>query len=55
VKFGEKSRFHLVPDSDHNMHMDNPQAFANIVINDLLDLEGAASLPILSLEQQGQD
>ena len=33
----DSCKFHLVKDSDHNMHMDNPEAFANIIINDLLD------------------
>ena len=30
------SKLHILPDSDHNMHMDNPEACANIIINDLL-------------------
>jgi len=38
--FKEESRFHIVPDSDHNMHMDNPNALAAIIINDLLNLKG---------------
>lgn len=27
----------VIPDSDHNLHMDNPVAFANAIINFLLD------------------
>ena len=34
---GTYAKHHIVPTSDHNMHMDNPLAFANIIINDLLD------------------
>ena len=38
------------------MHMDNPMALANTVINDLLNLEGDDKLPVLPLsEQQGVD
>lgn len=33
-KFGN-SKYYLVNDSDHNMHMDNPLGFANIIINDI--------------------
>lgn len=29
-------RFHLVPNSNHNMQMDNPEAMVNIIVNDLL-------------------
>ena len=29
----------VVPGSDHNLHMDNPVAFANAIINFLLDLD----------------
>lgn len=29
------SQIHIVPTSDHNMHIDNPQAFANCLINDV--------------------
>ena len=42
------SQFFVVPDSDHNMHMDNPQALANTIINALLDL----NLPVLTLKEQ---
>jgi len=28
----------IVPYSDHNMHMDNPDALANLIINDVYDL-----------------
>jgi len=42
------SSFHVVPDSDHNMHMDNPQALAHTIINVFLD----KNLPILTLEEQ---
>jgi hypothetical protein len=38
---------HIVPDSDHNMHQDNPLALANIIINDLLK----ESLPVLNFKQ----
>jgi len=31
----ETSQIHIVPTSDHNMHVDNPQAFANCLINDI--------------------
>jgi pimeloyl-ACP methyl ester carboxylesterase len=30
------SKYYLIPDSDHNLHMDQPLAFANCIINDLL-------------------
>lgn len=30
-----ESKFHLVSFSDHNMHMDNPIEFANIIISDI--------------------
>ena len=32
------SKVHIVPTSDHNMHMDNPKALANILINDIYNL-----------------
>ena len=44
----ESSKFHEVPDSDHNMHMDNPSALAALMINDLLGL----NLPVLTLKEQ---
>lgn len=28
----------MVPTSDHNMHMDNPMAFANAIVNDIYEL-----------------
>lgn len=31
----DESRYHIVAHSDHNMHMDNPVEFANIIINDI--------------------
>ena len=34
-----------MPDSDHNMHLDNPIAMSNMIINDLI--EGARE-PILT-------
>mmetsp|Transcript_24695 Transcript_24695/g.38429 ORF Transcript_24695/g.38429 Transcript_24695/m.38429 type:complete len:139 (+) Transcript_24695:824-1240(+) len=51
-KFGSQSNFLIVPDADHNMHMDNPQALANTVINDLLGFEGEEKLPVLPLSEQ---
>lgn len=50
-KFKENSHFFLCPDSDHNMHMDNPQALANILINNFMDL----NLPVLTLAEQETD
>ena len=44
----ETSKFYEVPDSDHNMHMDNPDALASLMINDLL----GENLPVLTLEKQ---
>jgi len=41
------SRVHIVPTSDHNMHMDNPQALANILINDVYD----SDLPVEENEE----
>ncbi len=38
-------KMHIVPDSDHNMHQDNPIALANTIINDLLK----ENLPVLTL------
>lgn len=32
------SRIHFVPGSDHAMHMENPEALANTLINDIYDL-----------------
>ena len=32
------SRIHFVPGSDHAMHMENPEALANTLINDVYDL-----------------
>ena len=29
------SKVHVIPTSDHNMHMDNPEALANTIINDI--------------------
>lgn len=43
-------KFSLCPDSDHNMHMDNPQALANLILNTLLDMD----LPVLTLEEQAK-
>lgn len=31
----ESSRYHVIQNSDHNMHMDNPLGFANTIINDI--------------------
>ena len=30
-------KYHLVPHSDHNMHMDNPAGFASAIIADLVE------------------
>ena len=30
------SQYHIVPNSDHNVHFDNPSALTSIIINDLL-------------------
>ena len=30
------SKLYVIPDSDHNLQMDNPLAFANCIINDIL-------------------
>jgi pimeloyl-ACP methyl ester carboxylesterase len=32
------SRIHFVPGCDHAMHMENPEALAHIMINDIYDL-----------------
>jgi hypothetical protein len=40
---GNICKMHIIPESDHNMHYDNPQALANTIINDLL----GENLPIL--------
>ena len=37
------SKVHIIPSSDHNMHIDNPDALACQIINDIYD----AKLPIL--------
>jgi len=37
-----------VSNSDHNMHMDNPVEFANIIINDIMD----ENLPIGIMPQE---
>ena len=42
------SQYHVCPSADHNMHMDNPIAFANIIINDLIP---GADEPILGPQQ----
>ena len=34
----EYSNVFYVPTSDHNMHMDNPEALANLILNDCFDL-----------------
>ena len=43
----------LVPKSDHNMHMDNPIAFANLIINDLLYASGEIKekLPVFTVDE----
>ena len=32
----QDSKLHILPGSDHNMHMDNPEGLSNLIINDLL-------------------
>ena len=32
------SKVHIIPTSDHNMHMDNPKALAAAIINDIYGL-----------------
>ena len=39
-------QFHIIPTSDHNMHMDNSIAFVNAIINDLVE---GANEPVLSV------
>lgn len=39
----QESRYHLVTNSDHNMQMDNPLEFANLIINDIFP---DANMPI---------
>jgi len=43
---GTPSQYHICPSADHNMHMDNPIAFANIIINDLVE---GANEPVLTV------
>lgn len=31
-------QYYICPDAGHNLHMDNPEAFSNLIINDLLGL-----------------
>mmetsp|Transcript_19918 Transcript_19918/g.30674 ORF Transcript_19918/g.30674 Transcript_19918/m.30674 type:complete len:166 (-) Transcript_19918:54-551(-) len=40
------SRVSIVPDSNHVMHMDNPESFANCLINDVF----GTSMPVLPLK-----
>lgn len=42
------SQIHILPGSDHNMHLDNPYGLANLIINDLI--EGAHE-PVLPPDQ----
>ena len=46
----------IVPQSDHNMHMDNPIAFANLMINDILFASGQIkeALPVLNVDQYAE-
>ena len=39
---------HIIPTSDHNMHMDNSLAFVNAIINDLVE---GANEPILTVDE----
>jgi cardiolipin-specific phospholipase len=32
---GQKSRYYIVPNADHNMHMDNPEEFSKMILDDL--------------------
>lgn len=41
-------QLHIVPTSDHNMHMDNSIAFTNLIINDLVE---GANEPVLTVEE----
>ena len=41
-------QFHVIPTSDHNMHMDNSVAFVNSIINDLVE---GANEPVLTVEE----
>jgi len=50
-KFPDSSKFIEIPDSDHNMHMDNPQALCNAIINELL----GGSLPVLAADEYEED
>jgi pimeloyl-ACP methyl ester carboxylesterase len=34
----KSSRIHFIPTSDHAMHMENPEALAHTIINDVYDL-----------------
>ena len=33
------SKVHFVPTADHAMHMENPKALANTIINDIYDMK----------------
>jgi pimeloyl-ACP methyl ester carboxylesterase len=39
----KESQYHIVTNSDHNMHMDNPTELANLIINDIF---ADANLPV---------
>ena len=52
-QFKEDSKFHLVPDSDHNMHMDNPEELSSLIIDDLLGSEESNSDLVSSSEREG--
>ena len=41
-----KCKMYWVPDADHNMHMDNPRAQANLIFNDIF----GTNLPILNAD-----
>ena len=36
LSYHEKGHYHICPGAGHNMHMDNPNTFADIIIKDLL-------------------
>ena len=39
----EKNKLYMIPDSDHNMHMDNPQGLVNSIFNEVF----GDDLPVL--------
>ena len=45
------SKVYIIPESDHNLHMDNPIAFANCIINDIL----GENLPVEASQTAEED